>query len=63
MEKKTKKLKPVRQALEELKQIRRRPVPLEEIEEFNRIVEKDDQYEEQQKQKRRRIARSPEADV
>lgn len=63
MEKKIKKLKPVRQALEELKQIRRRPVPLEEIEEFNRIVEKDDQYEEQQKQKRRRIARSPEADV
>ncbi|MBX2996108.1 MAG: hypothetical protein KF681_14880 [Bdellovibrionaceae bacterium] len=63
MEKKTKKLKPVRQALEELKQIRRRPVPLEEIEEFNRIVEKDDQYEEQQKQKKRRIARSPEADV
>lgn len=55
--------KTARQVLESLKEIRRRPVPLEKIEEFNRIVEKDDQYEEQQKQKKRRIARSPEVDV
>lgn len=37
--------KPVREALEKLKSIRRRPVPLGKIEEFNRIIEKDDSHE------------------
>lgn len=59
-----KKRKSAREVFENLKAIRRRPVPLEKIEEFNRIVEKDDEYERQEKAKnKRKIAKSPEADV
>jgi hypothetical protein len=54
--------KSFRQVLENLKAIRRQPVPREKIEEFNRIVEKDDQHE-QREQEKRKIARSPEADI
>ena len=49
-----KKRKSVPQVLESLKAIRRRPIPREKIEEFNRIVEKE---------RSRKIARSPEADL
>lgn len=56
-----KKRKPVRQVLENLKAIRRRPIHREKIEEFNLIVEKDEMQE--YEQERRKIARTPEADV
>lgn len=61
-----KKQKTVRELREALKAIRRRPIPREKIEEFNRIIEKDDQYEreqEKQKERSRKIARPPEADT
>lgn len=47
--------KSARQVLENLKAIRRRPISTEKIEEFNRIVEKDDQYGREQEE--RKIAR------
>ena len=61
-----KKRKPVREVLESLKAIRRRQVPGKKIEEFNQIVEKDDEYEREQEKKSgrsRKIARSPEAET
>ena len=59
-----KKRKSPRELLEALKAIRKRPIPPKEIEEFNRIVERDDACEqEDKKRKDRKIARPPEADI
>ena len=55
----TEKKKTIRSLAEELKAIRKRPVPLEKIDEFNKIVERDQKQPEPDK----KIARSPEAEI
>lgn len=61
------KQKSAKELLEALKSIRKRPIPPEQIEEHNRIIEKDDEHErmekEKQKDRSRKIARDPEVDL
>lgn len=54
-----KKIKTIRSLAEELKAIRKRPVPLEKIEEYNKVVEQDQKRPATEK----KIAHSPEADI
>jgi hypothetical protein len=53
----------VDELIENLKAIRRRPIPAKDIEEFNKIVELDDEYERKNKKNEpKKIATPPEVD-
>jgi hypothetical protein len=56
-----KKRKSFKSLAEELRKIRRRPVPLQQIEEFNRIIEGDPNPKEERSTPKKRIAQPPEA--
>jgi len=61
-----KKQKTVRELRDALKAIRKRPIPVEQVEKHNRIIELDDEHERAEKEKQdrsRKIARSPETDL
>jgi hypothetical protein len=62
----TEKKKPIsiREFVERMKAIRKRPVDPKFIEEFNKIMEKDEAFEsDEQKKHEKKIARPPEADL
>jgi len=54
------KKKSIRDLAEKLKEIRKRPVPKNQIEDFNKVVEKDRPKEQPQDGQDRKIAKAPE---
>lgn len=60
------KRKTIREVIAALKEIRKRPPTKEQLEKYNRIIEKDDAIEieqEKQKERVRKIARKPESSL
>ena len=62
----TEKKKSIRALADELKAIRKRPVPRQKIEEFNKIMEDEDRLQREEKKRQdgdKKIARRPEAET
>ncbi len=60
---KSKKFLTVKELQDNIKAVLRRPVPDKDIEEFNKIVERDDEYERKNKKSEpKKIAKLPEVD-